>query len=63
MPNTGYEVGIKKMEDKDLTVFVEVIRLCKDIFEKENFSMPGHNHCQNSLNRNDFFVTKRRFPS
>ena len=49
MPNTGYEVGIKKMEDKDLTVFVGVIRLCKDIFEKENFSMPGHNQLSEFL--------------
>ncbi|MGI9542419.1 MAG: GNAT family N-acetyltransferase, partial [Cyclobacteriaceae bacterium] len=40
----------------DFEGFVKVIRLFEDVFEMEHFSIPGSDHLQRLLRKNDFFV-------
>ena len=47
---------IKRLEDSNLTEFVELIKLFEDVFEMKNFSIPSSKHLQKLLNRDNFDV-------
>ena len=55
------EVIIRKLDKKDLTELIELIKLFEVVFEMKDFSMPDTKHLQRLLHRDDFvvFVAKK----
>ncbi|WP_436515750.1 GNAT family N-acetyltransferase [Ekhidna sp. To15] len=49
-------IAIKKLEKDDLQLFIEVIQLFVDVFEREDFSMPDSNHLEKVLQNDSFYV-------
>lgn len=56
MSTKNLDISIIKLQDNDFDRFLEVIRLFEDVFEMENFSIPGSSHLKQVLNQNGFFV-------
>lgn len=49
-------VKIKRLEERNLTEFVELVKLFEDVFEMKDFSIPDSNHLQNLLSHNNFDI-------
>ena len=41
------ELEIKKLNDKDIDKFIDLIYVFEDVFEMKNFSLPSKNHLVN----------------
>lgn len=49
-------IEIKKLHNRDIDAFVELIRVFEDVFEMQNFTMPAIPHVAGVLARPDFIV-------
>jgi len=50
------ELEIKKLDDKNIDEFINLIRVFEDVFEMKNFSMPDTKHLLHILQKKDFMV-------
>lgn len=50
------DVQIEKLRAKDLTKFLELIRIFEDVFEMQEFTMPPKDYLQKLLEKEDFFA-------
>jgi aminoglycoside 3-N-acetyltransferase I len=56
MPNKNQNVTIKKLAKGDLTEFIELIHMFKDVFAMQDFIVPSHDHLKKMLEKEDFIV-------
>lgn len=50
------ELKIEKLNTGDIYKFTDLIRLFEEVFEMQNFKMPGENYLLQLLKKDDFFV-------
>lgn len=50
------DIKIEKLTPNDINKFIELIHVFEDVFEMKNFKMPGTNHLEQLLTKDDFFV-------
>ena len=50
------ELEIKKLDNKNIDEFINLIRIFEDVFEMKNFSMPDTKHLLHILQKKDFMV-------
>lgn len=49
-------IEIKKLSNREIDKFSELIQVLEDVFEMKNFKMSGKNHLQQLLENESFFV-------
>lgn len=49
-------VKIKKLQNEDLSDFIELVRLFEEVFELKDFKIPDLKHLQRLFDREDFHV-------
>lgn len=50
------EIKVKKLESKDIDLFIELINLFEDVFEMQDFIAPEKAYLQRLLKKDSFFV-------
>ena len=56
MKHLNERISFTKLKEEDLGLFVQVIKLFEEVFEKEPFQIPDPSHLKRLLSDNDFFV-------
>ena len=49
-------IEIQKLSYRDIDSFIELLDVFEEVFEMKNFDMPGNDHLEELLSKDDFFV-------
>ncbi|MGH2564550.1 MAG: hypothetical protein ACRDE5_08555, partial [Ginsengibacter sp.] len=47
---------VRQLTRQDINLFQELVFVFENVFEMQNFKIPGQNHLQNLLNKPDFMA-------
>jgi len=49
-------IEIQKLSYRDIDSFIELMDVFEEVFEMKNFELPGNDHLEELLSKDDFFV-------